>query len=199
MPAMSFKAAAPAVVAVACLGLATCNPKPPATASAPTAAAPALAVTSGPGGAWTNEPAVTRNLATFDTLDFDVYSNQKWDRLKESHAGDIVVTWPDGHETKGLDQHIKDLSYQFTFAPDTRIKVHPIKMAAGEWTSVAGEMEGTFSKPMKLPNGQTVAPTNKPFKITMVTIGHWTKDGVMDHEWLIWDNAAFNKQIGLSK
>ncbi len=38
-------------------------------------------------------------LTTFDTLDFDVVSNQKWPRLSESHANDIVVTWPDGHET----------------------------------------------------------------------------------------------------
>jgi hypothetical protein len=30
------------------------------------------------------------------------FSNQKRNRLHESHADDIVVTWPDGHETKGL-------------------------------------------------------------------------------------------------
>jgi hypothetical protein len=47
-------------------------------------------------------PKVERNLKTFDTLDFDVFSNQKWDRLHESHARDIVVTWPDGHETRGI-------------------------------------------------------------------------------------------------
>jgi len=45
-------------------------------------------------------PAVERNLKVFDTLDFDVFSNQKWDRLHESHAKDSVVTLPDGHETK---------------------------------------------------------------------------------------------------
>jgi len=164
-----------------------------------TAAAPALTVTSGPNGAWTDEPVVTKNLANFDTLDFDVFSNQKWDRLKESHAADIVVTWPDGHETHGLAQHIKDLQYMFSFAPDTRIKVHPIKLGVGEWTSVVGEMEGTFTKPMVLPDGKVIAPTNKPYKIAMVTVGHWTKAGVMDHEWLLWDNDAFNKQIGLGK
>ncbi len=161
--------------------------------------APAFPVTTGPGGAWTGEPAVTKNLANFDTLDFDVYSNQKWDRLKESHAEDIVVTWPDGHETKGLARHTEDLAFQFSFAPDTRIKVHPIRMGVGEWTSVVGEMEGTFTQPMKLPGGQVIAPTNKPFKLTMVTVGHWTREGVMDHEWLIWDNDAFKKQIGLAE
>ena len=44
--------------------------------------------------------AVEKNLATFDTLDFDVFTNQKWDRLQESHAKDILVHWPDGHTTK---------------------------------------------------------------------------------------------------
>jgi len=32
-----------------------------------------------------------QNLGTFDTLDFDVYTHQKWDRLHESHAPDILV------------------------------------------------------------------------------------------------------------
>ena len=54
-------------------------------------------------------PAVEARLKTFDVLDFDVFSNQKWNRLAESHAKDIVVTWPDGHETVGIDRHIADL------------------------------------------------------------------------------------------
>jgi hypothetical protein len=40
-------------------------------------------------------------VRSFDTLDFDVFSTQKWGRLQESHAKDIVVTWRDGHETRG--------------------------------------------------------------------------------------------------
>ena len=36
--------------------------------------------------------AVEAKLKTFDVLDFDVFSNQKWDRLRESHAQDIIVT-----------------------------------------------------------------------------------------------------------
>ena len=49
------------------------------------------------------QAAVEKNLKKFDMLDFDVFSNQKWDRLGETHAKDIVVTWPDGHETKGIE------------------------------------------------------------------------------------------------
>ena len=28
----------------------------------------------------------SQHLAVFDTLDFDVYTNQKWERFSESHA-----------------------------------------------------------------------------------------------------------------
>jgi SnoaL-like polyketide cyclase len=138
------------------------------------------------------------NLANFDDLDFNVYTGQKWDQLDKSHAKDITVHWPDGRVTKGIEVHIQDLSAQFVFAPDTRIKEHPIRIASGEWTAVMGFMEGTFSKPMPIGDGKTIAPTGKPFKLPMVTIGHW-KDGVMDEEWLMWDNQAFMKQIGLAQ
>lgn len=137
------------------------------------------------------------HLATFDTLDFEVFTNQKWDRLKESHAKDIVVHWPDGRQTKGLDVHTQDLKAMFVYAPDTRIKEHPIKIASGEWTSVVGIMEGTFTKPMPTPDGKTIAPTGKPFKLMMSTVGRW-KNGVMVEEFLFWDNQAFMKQIGLA-
>jgi predicted ester cyclase len=143
-------------------------------------------------------PAVERNLKIFDTLDFDVFSNQKWERLHESHAKDIVVTWPDGHETKGIDRHIEDLKALFVFAPDIAIAVHPIRFGSGTWTAVTGVMTGTFTKPMPAGEGKTIAPTGKRFAIGMATIGHW-KNGTMDHEWLFWDNQDFMKQIGLAE
>jgi SnoaL-like polyketide cyclase len=143
-------------------------------------------------------PAVEKNLKVFDTLDFDVFSNQKWDRLKESHAPNIVVTWPDGHETKGIEKHIEDLKALFVFAPDIKIKTHPIRFGSGTWTAVTGVMTGTFTKPMPTPDGKSIAPTGKRFAIGMATIGHW-KGSTMDHEWLFWDNQDFMQQIGLGK
>ena len=141
-------------------------------------------------------PAVEQNLKVFDTLDFDVFSNQKWDRLHESHASDIVVTWPDGHETRGIARHIDDLKALFVFAPDINIQTHPIRFGSGSWTAVTGVMTGTFTRPMPLPNGQSIPPTGKRFAIGMATIGHW-KGATMDHEWLFWDNLDFMNQIGL--
>jgi hypothetical protein len=59
-------------------------------------------------------------------------------------------------------------------------------------------MEGTFTKPMPIGEGNSLAPTGKAYKIQMATIGHW-KDGVMDEEYLFWDNQEFMKEIGLGK
>ncbi len=136
------------------------------------------------------------HLATFDTLDFDVFSGQEWDRLKESHAQNITVYWPDGHATHGIDKHIADMKALFAYAPDTRIKVHSVKTGSGEWTSVVGLMQGTFTAPMTTPDGKTIPPTGKSFSLPMCTVGHW-KDGVMDVEYLFWDNATYNSQIGV--
>ena len=84
-----------------------------------------------------DEQAMTEeNLATFDTLDFTVFSEQQWLRLHESHAKNIKVYWPDGHMTKGLDTHIDDLKGIFVYAPDTRIKQHPIRFGSGKYTAV---------------------------------------------------------------
>ena len=140
---------------------------------------------------------VAANLATFDDLDFNVFSKRNWGELEKSHSKDIVVHWPDGHTTRGLAQHIEDLDAMFVFAPNTRITEHPIKIGSGEWTAVMGWMEGTFSEPMPTPNGP-IDPTGNSFRIPMCTIGRW-KDGVMIEEYLFWDNDAFLKQIGLEQ
>jgi SnoaL-like polyketide cyclase len=141
------------------------------------------------------EATTNANLKTFDTLDFDVYSNQKWDRLKESHSADVLVHYPDGSTTKGLDAHVVALKPFFVFSPDHKVKVHPVKFGSGVWTGVIGVIEGSFTQPMDIGGGKSIAPTGKPFVLPMSTIGHWNKDGVMDEEYLFWDNAALMTQI----
>ncbi|WP_420471162.1 ester cyclase [Brevundimonas sp. FT23042] len=145
------------------------------------------------------EAIATTNLATFDTLDFDVFSNQQWDRLAESHGPDIIVHWPDGHTTRGIERHISDLKAMFTYAPDTRIKQHPVRIGSGEWTAVVGVMEGTFTLPMVTADGTVIQPTGKSFVLPMATVSHWTADGVMDEEYLFWDNQTYMTQLGLAQ
>lgn len=140
---------------------------------------------------------IAANLQTFDELDYDVFTHQRWDRLHESHGQDIVVHWPDGRTTQGIDPHIEDLKAMFVWAPDTRIHEHPVKLGQGEWTAVIGYIEGTFTEPMPIGDGQFIEPTGSTYRIRMATIGHWTPEGVMDEEYLFWDNQDFYRQIGL--
>jgi hypothetical protein len=136
-----------------------------------------------------------RNLQTFDDLDFNVFSHQKWDRLAHSHAQDVIVHWPDGRTTVGIDTHIADLKKLFVYAPDTRIKVHPHKIADRNMTAVSGIMEGTFTRPMPLGDGSSMPATGKRFTLPMATIGRW-EGGVMQEEWLYWDSQSYLVQIG---
>ena len=146
---------------------------------------------------YTDERAmVARNIATFDTLDFVVFSNQEWVRLHESHSHDVKVNWTDGHLTNGIEKHIEDLTAMFVYAPDTKIKVHPVKFGSGDFTCVTGIMTGTFTKPMPVGEGKLIQPTGKGFTLPMCTVGYW-KNGVMTEEWLFWDNATYMKQIGI--
>lgn len=141
---------------------------------------------------------VAQHLKTFDELDYDVFSNEKWNRLHESHAPNILVHWPDGHTTTGIERHITDLKAMFVYAPDTEIKQHPLKLGQGNLTAVGGVMTGTFTKPMPTGDGKFIQPTGKKFKLPMATIGVW-KDGVMVEEYLYWDNQSYMQQLGLAK
>jgi hypothetical protein len=181
----------PFVPALAAVGLAACSPPPPPPAGDAAAVAELARIKA-------VEAEEQKNLVNFDDLDFNVYSNQKWDELSRSHAPDIVVHYPDGHTTTGLGPHIDELKPMFVFAPDTKIKVHPIKIAQGNLTSVSGVIEGTFTEPMPTGDGKTIPPTGKPFKLNMVTVGVW-ENGLMKEEYLYWDNQAFMKQIGLAQ
>ena len=132
----------------------------------------------------------------FDALDFEIFSNQQWDRVHESHDDDIIVTWPDGHSTVGIDTHIDDLKNLFVFAPDLKIESHPVRIGSDDWTAVIGVMTGTFTEPMPIGGGNFIEPTNKAFSIQMATVAFW-QDERMIHEWLFWDNDTFYRQLGL--
>ncbi len=146
-----------------------------------------------------NDATLAKNLASFDTLDYTVFTNQEWTRLHETHAKDIKVYWPDGHVTEGLEKHIEDLKMLFVYSPDTRIRQHPIRFGSGNMTAVTGVFEGTFTKPMPIGNGKFIQPTGKAFKMPMCTIGIWKPDGTMSEEHLFWDNQTYMNQIGLGK
>ncbi len=138
------------------------------------------------------------NLETFDALDIEVFSNQDWARLGESHAPCIRVHFPDGHYTDGIDTHTADMTAWFQWAPDLRVDAHPLRLAKDNLTAVTGVLKGTVSKPMPDGKGGTIAPTGKAFAIDRVTVGIWNRQGTMDEEFFFWDNQAFYTKMGLA-
>lgn len=146
----------------------------------------------------TNNATIAKNLVTFDTLDYTIFSGQEWARLHESHSDNIKVNWPDGHFTVGIERHIADLKAMFIYGPNTSIKQHPVSFGSGNMTCVTGVMTGTFSAPMPIGVGNFIQPTGKSFLLPMCTVGIW-RDGVMVEEYLYWDNQSYMKQIGLGK
>lgn len=137
-------------------------------------------------------------LATFDELDFVVYSGQQWHRMGESHAPNIRVHNADGTITDGLDEHIEALKFQFLWAPDTRVSQHPIKIANGNLTAVIGIGQGTFTQPLPLPDGTAIPPTGKAFQFSMTTVGRWNRRGLMEEEFLFFDLQSLQRQLGLA-
>jgi hypothetical protein len=116
------------------------------------------------------DPETKANLDRFDKLDFEAWNNKNWTLFREIHSPDVLVVDFDGKVTKGIEQHVKWANESLTSAPST-ITVHPIKIAAGDWTAVTGNLTGT------------ILSTGESFNSTMVTVAHW-KDGRILEEYL---------------
>ena len=120
-----------------------------------------------------DKKTVDTNLKTFDELDFVVFSNQEWTRLHESHSKDVKVNWPDGHYTTGIERHIEDLKALFVYAPDTNIKVHPVKFGSGE---SAGALEGwRHGRRMAVPGQCNVHEADRagPMRLANAKSDYW--------------------------
>ena len=59
----------------------------------------------------------------------------------------VVVNRGLGRTTTGIEPHIADLKQQFVFAPDTKIAIHPIKIAQGRksWRTSTPPTNGAFN------------------------------------------------------
>ncbi len=142
--------------------------------------------------------ATARHLQTFDELDLVAFNNRDMTRIKEIHADDVTVYNPDGSITQGMTPHHTD-ELQFLFDTfDFMIPVHIVGFGYGEWTAGISISEGQWVKPITMPDGTVLEPTNKKLKIKIATIARW-ENGRIAEEHLFWDNASWNKQIGLDQ
>ena len=117
-------------------------------------------------------PEEKANLERFDKLDFEAWNNRNWTLFREIHAPDVLVVDFNGNTTRGIEQHVQWAMAAISAAPDSRVLVHPIKIAAGNWTAATGILPGN---------------------VTMVTVAHW-KDGRIAEEYLFMQNPTVMNQ-----
>ncbi|MCW8330166.1 ester cyclase [Photobacterium sp. SDRW27] len=136
-----------------------------------------------------------KHLATFDELDLEAFNHRDMKRIGEIHADDVIVHNPDGTKTSPFKPHSEELQYLFDVF-QFKVTDHIVGFGHGEWTAGISISEGKWVKPLTLPDGTVKQPTGQHVRIKIATIARW-KNGRIAEEYLFWDNADWNRQIGL--
>jgi hypothetical protein len=120
------------------------------------------------------------------------------ERIKQIHADDVKVYNPDGTITEPMTPHHAD-ELQFLFDTfDFKVVEHIVGFGFGEWTAGISISTGKWVKPITMPDGTVLQPTGKPVSVKIATIARWENDRISE-EYLFWDNADWNRQIGLGQ
>ena len=138
------------------------------------------------------------NMQLMQTLD-DAWNAKDMDVFSNRHRENVVVRWPGQSPTNGNAAHRTEALDFFRAFPDQHIDNRPYKtlFASGDWTCSIAHFTGTFSGPMKGPDGKDIPPTGKSFDVDFCTVAHWDSDGKIIEENLFYDLVTFMKQIGL--
>jgi hypothetical protein len=73
----------------------------------------------------------------------------------------------------------------------------PVRPQRRHWLSTGVRPTATVGG-LGAGRGRLHPPNFKKYAINVSTIGIWKKRGLMDEEFLFWDNQTFNQQIGLA-
>jgi hypothetical protein len=143
------------------------------------------------------ERAQTKHhLEVFDELDLVAFNSRDMNRIGEIHADNVIVHNPDGTQTSPFPSHEEELEFLFdTF--EFKVTDHIVGFGYGEWTAGISISEGKWVKPITLPDGKVLKPTGKKVRLKIATIARW-ENGQIAEEYLFWDNADWNRQIGMS-
>lgn len=142
--------------------------------------------------------ATAKHLKIFDELDLEAFNKRDMERIKQIHADDVKVYNPDGTITKGMTpHHAEELQFLFdTFS--FVVTDHIVGFGYDDWTAGISICEGKWVEPIIMPDGTILQPTGKKVRIKIATIARWENNRIAE-EYLFWDNADWNRQIGLAQ
>ena len=121
------------------------------------------------------------------------------ERIGEIHAEDVKVYNPDGSlTTPFLPDHAGELQFSVRHLRLSSRGAHRRIRATASGPLASAFLRASGSSPSTLPDGRVLPPTGKELTIRIATLARW-KDGRIVEEHLFWDNAEWNRQIGLKE
>jgi ketosteroid isomerase-like protein len=127
------------------------------------------------------------NEAYFRTKDYDT--------LREVYAPDVVATTPDAGTLQGIDALIEWNRALDEAFPDMQYLLSAAH-EAGECAIDQGDVVGTHTGTMRLPNGETVEPSGKEVRVRCVDIAT-VRDGKIVRHDFYFDQLELMAQLGL--
>ncbi|MFD7311271.1 ester cyclase [Promicromonospora sp. NPDC059942] len=118
------------------------------------------------------------------------------DTLRELYAADVVVTTPDAGTLHGIDAFI-GWNQDFVSAFSDRAYHSERELETDDSAIDQGELVGTHTSPMKLPDGQSVPPTGKQVHMRGLDIATVSGGKIVRHDFYF-DQLDLLTQLGLA-
>lgn len=115
--------------------------------------------------------------------------------LREIYAPDVVVTTPDAGTLDGVDAFI-EWNRAFIDAFSDRDYHSERALETQECAIDQGEFIGTHTRPLQLPDGQSVPPTSKQVRVRSVDIATAASGKIVRHDFYF-DQLDMLTQLGL--
>jgi len=130
----------------------------------------------------------------------DAFNRGDFEAMSAVHDENLVCYMMGNVEPlKGDKAHRQAMQGMMRSFPDVHVHndPYPIQFGQGDWTTVVTRTTGTFTGEMTGPDGKRVPPTGKAFDLLFTTVARW-KGEKLAEEWVFWDSALMQRQIGLA-
>ncbi len=138
---------------------------------------------------------VKQNLANLQKLNFDGFNKRNWDLVRNMFDLNLISVFSYGDIVQGPDLNIEFMKQSLSWSPDTHVK-HRIQFGHGDLVCMNIIVTGTFTKPMKIPDGTIIQPSGKKYVNNHCSISKW-KNGKVVRSDIFMDQGDIMMQLGI--